>query len=166
MRALQAPLSMGFSRQEYWSGLPWPPPGDLTHPGIEPMPLASPASAGGFFTTSTTWETSKSHSTLLLSSLHLLSTYYIPGALDMEDTRMNINTLHERGIIIPTNVSSHLGPVLWRSGVWTFGGCHDRYLIWSRGQGKPLWESDNSAEKWRVGRGGKMWFRQPFVLWY
>ena len=89
-----------------------PSSGDLPNPGIEPVFLISPASAGGFFTTSTTWETSKSHSTLLLSSLHLLSTYYIPGALDMEDTRMNINTLHERGIIIPTNVSSHLGPVL------------------------------------------------------
>ena len=46
--ALQAPLSMGFSQQEYWSGLPCPPPGDLPDPGIEP---ASPALAGGFFTT-------------------------------------------------------------------------------------------------------------------
>ena len=46
--AHQAPLSMGFSRQEYWSGLPFPSPGDLPHPGNEP---ASPASAGGFFTT-------------------------------------------------------------------------------------------------------------------
>ena len=43
--AHQAPLSMGFPRQEYWSGLPFPPPGDLPHPGIEPM---SPALAGGF----------------------------------------------------------------------------------------------------------------------
>ena len=46
--ARQAPLSMGFSRQKYWSGLPFPPPGDLPDPGIEP---ASPAVAGGFFTT-------------------------------------------------------------------------------------------------------------------
>ena len=44
----QAPLSMGFPRQEYWSGLPCPPPGDLPDPGIEP---ASPALAGRFFTT-------------------------------------------------------------------------------------------------------------------
>ena len=35
--ARQAPLSMGFSRQEYWSGLPFPPPGDLPNPGIEPI---------------------------------------------------------------------------------------------------------------------------------
>ena len=54
--ARQAPLSMGFSGQEYWSGLPCPPPGDLPDPGIESAPLASPASAGVFFTTSATWE--------------------------------------------------------------------------------------------------------------
>ena len=52
--AHQGPLSMGFSRQEYWSGLPSPPPGDLPDPGIEP--LMSLALAGGSFTTSTTWE--------------------------------------------------------------------------------------------------------------
>ena len=46
--AHQAPLSMGFSRQEHWSGLPFPPPGDLPDSGIKP---ASPALAGGFFTT-------------------------------------------------------------------------------------------------------------------
>ena len=48
--AHQAPLSMGFSRQEYWSGLPFPSPGDLPDPGIEPASLVSPALAGGFFT--------------------------------------------------------------------------------------------------------------------
>ena len=81
--ARQAPLSMGFSRQEYWNGLPFPSPGDLSHPGIkpwspalqadslptelqgkpdlpnpgiEPVSLTSLALAGGFFTTSATWE--------------------------------------------------------------------------------------------------------------
>ena len=54
--ARQAPLSMGFSRQEYWSGLPYPPPEDLPDPGIKPASPKSPALAGGFFTTSTTWE--------------------------------------------------------------------------------------------------------------
>ena len=48
--ARQAPLSMGFSRQEYWSGLPFPPLGDLPDPGIEPLSLASPALAGRLFT--------------------------------------------------------------------------------------------------------------------
>ena len=49
---LRAPLSMGFSRQEYWRGMPCPPPGDLLNPGIGPASLMSPALAGGFFTTS------------------------------------------------------------------------------------------------------------------
>ena len=54
--ACQAPLSMGFPRQEYWSGLPCPSPGDLPEPGIEPTSLMSPALAGRFFTTSATGE--------------------------------------------------------------------------------------------------------------
>ena len=73
--ACQAPLSMEFSRQEYCSGLSFPSPGDLPNPGIqpgsptlqadsllseppgtEPTSLMSPALAGGFFTTSATWE--------------------------------------------------------------------------------------------------------------
>ena len=48
--AHQAPLSMEFSRQEYWSGLPVPSLGDLPDPGIKPAPLTSPALASGFFT--------------------------------------------------------------------------------------------------------------------
>ena len=51
--AHQAPLSMGFSRQGYWSGLPGPSPGDLPNPGVKPE---SHALAGRFFTTSATWE--------------------------------------------------------------------------------------------------------------
>ena len=52
--ACQAPLSMGFSRQECWSGLPFPPSGDLPDPGIEPTSLMFPALAGGFFNTRAT----------------------------------------------------------------------------------------------------------------
>ena len=54
--AHQAPLSMGFSRQEYWSGLPGPPRGDLPDPGIEPASLTSLALAGRFFTIGATRE--------------------------------------------------------------------------------------------------------------
>ena len=54
--ARQAALSMGFSRQGYWSALPCPPLGDLLDPGIEPVSLTSPALAGGFFNISATWE--------------------------------------------------------------------------------------------------------------
>ena len=54
--ARQAPLSMGFSKQEYWSELPCPPSGELPDPRIEPAALA-----GRFFTTSTTWEAQMAH---------------------------------------------------------------------------------------------------------
>ena len=69
--AHQAPLSTGFSRQEYWSGLPFPPPGDLPDPGIKAV---SPALAGGFFTTELPGKTSrfglpKSQTKLLFNTL-------------------------------------------------------------------------------------------------
>ena len=54
--SLQAPLSMGFSRQEYWSGSSYPSLGGLPDPGIEPVSLTSPALAGVFFTISAIWE--------------------------------------------------------------------------------------------------------------
>ena len=57
--ACQAPLSMGFSRQEYWSGIPFPSPEGLQKPGIKTISLASPALAGQLFTTSITREASK-----------------------------------------------------------------------------------------------------------
>ena len=57
-----------FSKQEYWSGLPFSTPGDLPDPGIKPVCLASPALAGAFFTASTTWE-----------ALHICNiSYFIP----------------------------------------------------------------------------------------
>ena len=59
----QAPLSMGFSRQEYWSGLPCPPPGDLPNPGIKPRSLRSPALAGRRFTTSAIGEAQQGNPT-------------------------------------------------------------------------------------------------------
>ena len=54
--AHQAPLSVGFSRQEYWSGLPFLPPGDLPKSGFELTSPVSPGLAGGFFTASASWE--------------------------------------------------------------------------------------------------------------
>ena len=88
--ACQAPLSMGFPRQEYWSGLPFPSPGDLPDPGIEPE---SPALAGGVFATeppgeppvfSNSWLNLSWHSFILLSllSIFMISTLnYILGRL-------------------------------------------------------------------------------------
>ena len=66
---LQAPLSMGFPRQEHWSGLPFPPPGDLPNPEIEP---ASPAWAGGFSIPQSHWGSLELCTHL---RVHLLSTF-------------------------------------------------------------------------------------------
>ena len=65
--ARQAPLSMGFSRQEYWSGLPCPPPEDHPNPGIEPMPPAAPALQGGFFAEEPLWKPLLNDSILIYS---------------------------------------------------------------------------------------------------
>ena len=70
--ARQPPLSMGFLKQVYWSGLPCPPPGGLPATGIESMSLMSPALADWFFTASTTWI-----STLLLSPLSCSKEYLL-----------------------------------------------------------------------------------------
>ena len=59
--AHQTPLFIEFSRQEYWGRLPCPSPEDLLNPGTEPVSLMSPALAGGFFTTSATWEVTCYH---------------------------------------------------------------------------------------------------------
>ena len=56
----RAPMPMEFSKQESWSGVPFPPPGSPPNPGMESASLASPALAGGFFTTGATWEATKS----------------------------------------------------------------------------------------------------------
>ena len=62
---------MRFSRQEYWSELPHPPPGDLSDPGIEPVSLRSPALGGGFFTTSATLEALMGHMEINFINLSL-----------------------------------------------------------------------------------------------
>ena len=70
--AHQAPLSVGFSRQEYWSGLPCPPPGDLPDPGIKLASLGFPALADGILTTVSPWkpsESSNENSILLLLNI-------------------------------------------------------------------------------------------------
>ena len=55
---------MEFSRQEYWSGVPFPPPGDFPDPEIKPTSLVSSALAGGFFAAKATWEAHKPHYTI------------------------------------------------------------------------------------------------------
>ena len=71
--AHQAPLSMGFSWQEYWNELPCPLPEDLSDPGIEPASLKPPASAGMLFATNATWQAPKSNVHTLIKNTLLLS---------------------------------------------------------------------------------------------
>ena len=59
-------FALGFARQEYWSGLPFLSPGDLSDPGIRPVSLVSPTTAGRFTTTGTTWGDTVRGSTSLL----------------------------------------------------------------------------------------------------
>ena len=73
--AHQTPLSMRFSRQEYWNELPCPPPGDLPNPGIDLTSLRSPTLAGGFFTTSATRETLTALYKVVKNSLELNHNY-------------------------------------------------------------------------------------------
>ena len=80
--ACQAPLSMGFSRQEYWGRLPFPPPGNLPDPGIKPAPLKSPAFAGQLLTTSTNWEAHLAHTRLKNSKC-------LQGLIPLEALRKN-----------------------------------------------------------------------------
>ena len=86
--AQQPPLSMGFSRQDYWSGLPLPPPGGLPDPGIEPTCVTSPAPAGCFFTISATWEAPttldsvlKSRAVTLLTKAHVVKAMVFPAVM-------------------------------------------------------------------------------------
>ena len=78
--ACQAPLSMGFSRQEYWHRIPCPPPGNLPDPGMNPESLMSPALAGGFFTTSAIWLQFTSSGSTLNSSYLAISTTSVPSS--------------------------------------------------------------------------------------
>ena len=82
--ACQTHLFMGFSRQEYWSGVPFPFPGNLPYPGIEPVSLMSPALAGGFFTISTTWKAQYTNKYIVI-----LYRVTFPGGWDSKEYAWN-----------------------------------------------------------------------------
>ena len=88
------PQSMGFSRQEYWSGLLCPPPGDPPNPGVKPASLMSPALAGGFFTTNFTWEVPHIHTHVLKPSLEFLIPYHISHFLSTHSLSCIYSGLH------------------------------------------------------------------------
>ena len=87
--ACQAPLSMGFSRQEYKSGLSFPPPRSLLNPGTKRMSLTSPALAGGFFTTS-------DYSAIILLPLQTL----LGGIISMKIKLNKLSFLKEKHSIV------------------------------------------------------------------
>ena len=94
--ARQEPLSMGFSRQECWSWLPCPPPRDLPDPGFEHTSLRSPPLAGGFFTTSATWE-----------AYHCSScTYLSPSPYNLSWTLIGLYDLIHRMCMLITSLSN------------------------------------------------------------
>ena len=97
--AHQAPLSMGFSRQEYWSGFPCSPPGDLPYPGVKPDSLTSPALAGRFFTTSAARETEPCMDCILLQLVschpaYLTLFFWAPKSLQMVTAAMKLKDIY------------------------------------------------------------------------
>ena len=128
--AHQAPLSMEFSRQDYWSGLPCPPPGDLPHPGTEPMSFMSPAFSGSLFPTSTTWKAGAcscqlpwelefdnllcrffyySHMKTIWDRTHVSWSSWIGGRIQGE-TKFG-RFLHLGGLAFPWKPGTHLSPL-------------------------------------------------------
>ena len=98
--AHQAPLSVGFSKKEYWSGLPCPSPGDLPNPGIEPSSLMSPALAGRFFTISTTWEGQRT------SAIHMDSHASLGGGfLGGSEVKNSLANARDMGLILESGRS-------------------------------------------------------------
>ena len=139
--AHQAPLSMGFSREEYWSGLPCPPPGDLPDPGIEPVSLASPALAGGFFTTSTTWETP-------IIYIHVYNDLLLHGKLPQNFCSWNSKHLLSPFLSVwnlgvpPLDNSgwvSQEAAWLWPSQGSSLGDLLPSWLMWPLQASGPLW---------------------------
>ena len=124
----QAPLSKGFSRQEYWSRLPCPPPGDLPYPGTEPASLGFPTLADRFFTTSTSWEAQEWIQNYFQSSWRLRTT------LEGQTTKFSnwhVSIRKHMSVIPKINFSSYslskLLSSLWISNHWIylFRGCKE-----------------------------------------
>ena len=104
--ARQASLAMGFSRQEYWSGLPCPPPENLPNPEIDHVSFVSPALANEFFTTNTTWEAPYTY--IFFFIFFSIMVYYrifhtVLCAMQLSLFHCIYNTLHS---LIPNSLSS------------------------------------------------------------
>ena len=108
----QAPLFLGFFRQEYCSGLLYPSPRDLPNPGIGPMSLTSPALAGGFFTTHATWETP-----LHVYTISIYIFFFFFFSLTMEDFFLFFSGLSNQ--LLETELLTMLGTWEPREGSWS-----------------------------------------------
>ena len=137
--AHQASLSVGFSRQEYWSGLPFPPPGDLPNSRIEPA-FQSQATAHGFFTNSTIWEIldeRMDRSNLLSSSAWILYDGFIYFSLSFSNTLIKCEREAEVKILCFS-----FQPLLYKQNQWTqltewldenrFCGTVNNYLLFGK----------------------------------
>ena len=144
--AHQAPRPMGFSRQEDYSGLPCPPPGDLPHPGIEPESPKCPALAGRFFTTSATWEAQnnkwRTDSSLPLSLLH---TPFSPSWSSAFSRNISLMSFFCWKTFLPSHCIFNIIPAVplglcWRSGPGPRVSCHflsDTLPTWLRLSHRP-----------------------------
>ena len=117
---------MGFSSQEYWRGVPCPSPGGLPDPEIEHASLTSPALAGRFFTTSTTWEDIRWGEPSLNTLSHFFAknfTFWLPQAL-VAACKVFITIpellIAANGIQLPDQ-ESNLGPLPWECRVLATG---------------------------------------------
>ena len=102
--ACQASLSMGFSVQECWSGLPCPPPRDLPNLRIKPESLMSPALAGRFFTTSATWEAQTIQKIIVKRKKKIYIYIYTHFPFTLSAFSF-IPNFHARGITVPISSS-------------------------------------------------------------
>ena len=114
----QDPLSMGFSRQEHWSGLTCPPPEDLSDPGIEPASLMSPALSARFLTISATWET-----LYMVYPSWKINAYTLLRSIWMENE-------HETNKFIPIPVINFLNKkVFWKHKLHYFWKYHTQHYL-------------------------------------
>ena len=138
--ALQAPLSMGFSRWEYWSGLPCPPPGNLPNPGIKPASLMSPALAGRFFNTSATWEAHRLYGPKVLPGESQGQEPGGPPSMGVTQSQTRLTWLSSSSKVF----IYYLSPATSNSPLTT----HIKVFTKQTNEFQCTWEKEHSHEKW------------------
>ena len=111
--AHQVPLSGGFPRQEYWSGLPFPPAGDLPNPGIEPVSFASPTLAGEFFTTAPLGKPHNSSENLLNKHCYVFFPWQIYLYVDLGGCVPIYDSHTSRNSVLKCSIVGRAGPGPW-----------------------------------------------------